>query len=132
NSVISFTFTMGLNLVLIPLYGLMGAAVVALVATITLNSLRLVQLYVMYRLQPYNITFLKPIIAGGLTLLAMYAGISTVGLEKNIFFLIVAAPILILIYAGLIFLLGLSAEDRTVLDRLQRRVVPRLPWRKNS
>lgn len=54
----------GLNLLLIPLLGLTGAAVSSAASLALLNLLRYLFLYVKYRLQPYNIRFVYVILIG--------------------------------------------------------------------
>ena len=54
----------GLNLVLIPLYGLTGAAISSAAALGFLNLLRYLFLYIKYDLQPYNLRFIYVILIG--------------------------------------------------------------------
>jgi O-antigen/teichoic acid export membrane protein len=55
NSIILTALTLGLNFLLIPRWGLMGAATAALVARVTVNLLRLAEVFFLYRMLPYNV-----------------------------------------------------------------------------
>ncbi len=122
NSIATFALSVGLSLLLIPSYGLIGAAVAALAAELLVNLLRLAEVFLLFRLLPYNRSFIKPITAG----LAGAAAALGVGrlLPGGASFLSVAIIVLLLLatYAGVLLLLGLSEEDRAVLARLRGRV----------
>jgi O-antigen/teichoic acid export membrane protein len=62
----------GLNLILIPRYGMTGAAISSAAALGILNLLRYLFLYFKYGLQPYNIRFVYVILIGALAYLIAY------------------------------------------------------------
>jgi O-antigen/teichoic acid export membrane protein len=127
NSIIRLGISLGLSALLIPPWGVMGAATSALVAVGTINLLRMIQVYSLFRLLPYDASFAKPILAGlvaiGLAklgqLLPAPSGIST----------FIQIVVLFAVYAGAILRLGLSPEDRMVLARLRTRLGSRLARR---
>jgi O-antigen/teichoic acid export membrane protein len=121
NSVIYLVLNIALDVALIPLWGITGAALAVTLADLSINSLRTLQVYLLLRIWPYDWTFLKPaaaaLLATGVTLLVRS------GLASIPWLLQLAAGALVLVglYAAAIVLLGLSQEDHLVLDRLWAR-----------
>ncbi len=72
NSIIITTINIVLNIILIPKYGIEGAAYATMTSFITVGILRSFETYFLVNLHPYNIKLMKPILAG---LAAAYAGI---------------------------------------------------------
>jgi O-antigen/teichoic acid export membrane protein len=121
NSIVTTVLTLGLNILLIPRWGLMGAATAALAAAIIANLLRLFEVYLLFRLLPYNLSFAKPVVAGLAALAAAWAAHQLFATEANLIYAFMNMTLLLTIYVGLILLLGLSQEDRAILARLRRR-----------
>jgi O-antigen/teichoic acid export membrane protein len=122
NSLITFGLTLGLNFLLIPRWNLVGAAIAALASAAVVNLLRLLEVYILFRMHPYNSSFLKPVSAGLVTLIV--AGglrwLSPSGL--NLVYVVIGMVVMLVVYSGMILVLGLSPEDHMVLSRLRRRV----------
>jgi O-antigen/teichoic acid export membrane protein len=122
NSLVTFASTIGLNLLLIPRWGLMGAAVAALSAAAIVNLLRLLEVYILFRLLPYTLSFIKPITAG-LVALTITWGLRSLSLPgADLVHLAMSVTVLLTVYTGTIILLGLSQEDRAVLARVGQRI----------
>ncbi|GLI33414.1 hypothetical protein DAMNIGENAA_08470 [Desulforhabdus amnigena] len=62
NSIGLFFVNFTLNLILIPSLGCMGAAIATATSVIFSNILRLMQVYIFYKMQPYGINYLKTIV----------------------------------------------------------------------
>ena len=125
NSIISLVVGVGLDLLLIPKWGLVGAAVASALCVVVLNILRLIEVYLLFRIQPYNRSFLKPLCAALVaTVIVVIANIWVDNLP-SILQLIVGALLLWGAYAGFIFLLRLDDEDRMVLKRFWMRLTSR-------
>lgn len=122
NAIAVFGLLVGLNLLLIPRWGLVGAAVAAAIATTIRNLLPLAQVYVLYRMLPYNLSFLKPIAAGLAAWAAAWVVRRSFFSTESLLHTIVNVAILLAVYAGMILLLGLSEEDRAVLTRIGGRL----------
>jgi O-antigen/teichoic acid export membrane protein len=121
NSLVTFVLTLSLNIVLIPRWGLMGAAIASLASAVTINLLRLSQVFILFRLFPYNLSFAKPVAAGLVTVAIVWGIGQLFHTEANLVYTAMNTVLLFVVYAGMILLLGLSQEDRTVLARLRRR-----------
>jgi O-antigen/teichoic acid export membrane protein len=130
NSILRFILYLGLDFLLIPGWGLMGAAVAVLLGEIAINLLVLLQVYFLFRLQPYDRSTLKPIAA------SLGAGASTLVLrlwlpaEASVFYMVIQIAVLLGVYVGVTLLLGLSEQERTVLVRFYRRVRSMIPGKR--
>jgi O-antigen/teichoic acid export membrane protein len=72
NYVLLVLLTLVLSLYLIPSYGIIGAAIVVAVAEVVVNVVRLVEVFYLLKIHPYRWDFLKPIMAGLMTLGVVY------------------------------------------------------------
>jgi O-antigen/teichoic acid export membrane protein len=122
NSIIKVSLAISLNFLLIPRWGIVGAAMAALIHEFVSNILPLVQVWFLYRLQPYSNTLFKPIIAG-MSMLAAWA--LTRGLfpsEGNFLITILQILFLFAVYASVTFFLGFSVEEKALFNRFRRKV----------
>jgi O-antigen/teichoic acid export membrane protein len=122
NTIVRVALAILANFLLVPRWGITGAAMAALIHEFIANLLPLVQVWFLYRILPYSWAFLKPLTAG-----AVAAG---VGLLLRVWLPVTdqLIPILLQIlvvlgvYVLVIQLLGLSLEERQVVNRLRWRV----------
>jgi len=121
NSVVRLILFAVLDVLLIPRWGIVGAALAALIAESAVNVLRLVQVYILFRLLPYNRSFAKPIVAGVAALIGALVVGTRLPAEPNILVMAIYALIVLAVYGGMLLLLGLSPEERSMLARLRRR-----------
>ena len=125
NSITSLVVSLGLDVLLIPRWGIVGAALAVTLTTVLINTLRTIQVFLFLRLWPYNWSFLKPVmaalLAGGVTYFAnQWLSLLPMALRVGVGMLSLWS-----IYALVVLLSKLSAEDHLVLDRLWARVNPR-------
>lgn len=123
NSVMRLGMYLGFSVLLIPRWGIVGAAAAVLASEGIINLTRLVQVYILFRLLPYNRTFLKPIAAGLVTLVV--AGIMSRWLlvEANpLVQLAIYGLIILAVYVGVFLVLGLPPEEQAVWKRVHRRI----------
>lgn len=122
NSIITVIVTLVLYTLLIPKWGMVGAAAATGLAIAIVNIINTVQVYRLLGLWAYNRDFIKPIIAG------IAAFLVTLFLDRVLLtgtHLVVAIPkigFFWLSYAGFTLLLGLTEEDKVVLGRFQTRL----------
>lgn len=121
NSVGRLVLHLGLNLLLIPPWGIIGAAVSVLVTEGLINLVRLLEVYILMKLLPYNRSFFKPVVAGVAALAGvMFAGQWLPG-EANLLYTALLTLLLVTIYGCVILLLGLSPLERSMLASVGRR-----------
>lgn len=107
----------GLNLWLIPLYGIIGAAIATGLSTALTNIVRLAEVRILVGIQPYTRKLLKPLLAGGLVApLVIVAAEASPGLRS---IELILSPF---VYIISLLVFGLEAEDKRVLKALYSRV----------
>ncbi|HSL46397.1 MAG TPA: flippase [Anaerolineales bacterium] len=125
NNIISVALSIGLNVVLIPRFGVVGAAISALVMFILLNTIRILQVYYLLRLVPYNRSILKPILAGLVTFVTIFTLNQWIPAGMNPLLVVTYVLVLVTMFAAMIWLMGLSAEDRMLLERVMQKTLKR-------
>lgn len=121
NTITSVVATIGLSFALVPTWGLMGAAIASLTAAVIINLLRLVEVFILFRLLPYDLNFLKPLTAGSVAFVVGWGINLLVPVGTNLVQLLLNILILLGAYVGVTLLLGLSREDYLILTRLRQR-----------
>ncbi len=100
---------------------LLGAAVASLIASAAVNLARLIEVWVLEGLIPYDKSFWKPVVAA----VAAYAGglamLAYLPFDDSFAVVVVQAVLVLALYGGLLLVFGLAPEDRLVIDRLMRR-----------
>jgi len=127
NSVVSLTLNLVLSILLIPDFGVVGVAVATAISVVIVNLLRLMQVFWLFRLLPYDITFVKPVLAGIVAMAVTWVTGNILFNNSGLFAVIFNIGLLLATFSGSILLLGLSQEDKVILqrfgNRLRRRTV---------
>jgi O-antigen/teichoic acid export membrane protein len=123
NSVTWFISIVGLNVLLIPRWGVMGTAVATFVSISIVNILRALEVWFLYHIHPYNLTFAKPLVAalstfGLMTLLNRWFSPG-----MNPIYVIIHIALLFVLYGGILFLMGFSPEERVIITRMYKRTI---------
>jgi O-antigen/teichoic acid export membrane protein len=126
NTAILFISSVALDWTLIPRFGLSGAAFAGAFTIVLVNILRVTEVWMLLRIHPFTLSFLKPIIAGlvgGAVVLGMRAFPGAAGPWNDL----MQGLVFVTIYCAMILLLRLEAEDLLVLRAIQRRISGRPP-----
>lgn len=121
NSIITLVLNIVLSLFFIPAWGVIGAALAIAICSILVNTLRLIQVYILLGLWPYDLSFLKPITAALVAAGFVYSVNLWLVIFPALIQLIAGASLIGVIFVVVIILLKLSEEDRLVLKRLSDR-----------
>lgn len=116
NIVIVTAMNVGLNLLLIPRYGLLGAAVATAVSVSLIDAVGLIEVRLLLKIHPYRRIFLKLLVAA----LAALAGnllLRWSTPELPVFAILGILVATYAVFAGLLALLGLERDDRLIIDR---------------
>ena len=109
-----------LNLLLIPPYGVLGAAIATGISIALINVTKLIEVYWLYKLHPYKASYWKPMVAGAVAVAFCF------GLRKFVEFtgwLQVGEVVLFgAVYGAAILILGLEVEDRIIVGAIKRRL----------
>lgn len=125
NAITRLVLSLVLSFLLIPPWGVVGAAAATLIVVAFVNLLRLLQVFFLFRYLPYNKSFAKPLAAGVATLSVVLLVSRWFPDQGGIASTASQVVILFVVYTATILLLGLSAEDRAVLGHLRKRMSPR-------
>ena len=121
NSIINLLSTICLDLLLIPRWGIIGAAVAATLGVVLINTLRTVQVHRLLRFWPYNLGFFKPLAAALIAFGAAHL-VNQGTVFMPVLWQVIAGTIVLWgIYVLVIALLGLSEEDHLILDKAWSR-----------
>ncbi len=108
-----------INIYLIPKLGLIGAAWGTAISLIILCIVRIIQIWIYYKIQPFGFNILKAILSG-IILYVMSIFLSTYLNQINYFLnLCITFSILIIIYMLLLFIFKLEREDIEVIDSIK-------------
>jgi len=120
-SLVVFTLNIVLNYVLIPIYGIEGAAFASLISIGITNLLRLFILYRRLEFLPYNKNYLPVIISAVIAFVVSYVFNSFMEVHYLIR-IIMVGTIFTGIAIGLNFKLGIEEEDRMILERVKSKL----------
>jgi len=123
NSALHFALQIGLCLLLIPGYGVFGAAVAKTVSIAFLRVIRLIQVYLIFKFHPFQVKILKPIAADAIALLLLVLMKGFIQWGKPVFFLFLGAMVFITAYGIILFLFGFDEEDTMFLNRIRFKLV---------
>lgn len=123
NSFIMLATSIGLDFLLIPRYGIVGAAI-AMATSISVGGLAgLIEIYILYRLQPFRLDHFKYLVVtltAGTILYALRLKFT----ELNIFQLVVLITLLSILYsAGFYLTRSLDAVDYEVFNRVKLKFI---------
>ncbi len=121
NSVTRLVIFLTLDVLLIPRWGVIGAATAALVGEASVNLLRLAQVYYLFRLLPYSRDFLKPLAAALAALLVALAVGRWLPPGESLINAAAGAIALVAVYGVLVLRLGFSPEERAMALAARRR-----------
>ncbi len=118
NSGLLLLFDIGLSLWLVPSYGLLGMAVAQTVSVATVNLLRLLEVGVILKMVPYDRRFLRPLLAGLLSI-GLFAAITRLWtFASSAGGLLLTVLLVDVVYLGLVGSVVLDAEDRGIIGQL--------------
>lgn len=120
NSVVWVSMIIGLNAFLIPRWGVVGAAAAVFGGISIINILRVIEIWILMRLLPYDRTFLKPIIAGLSSFISAKL-LNFVLPATNIWNFILHGLLVLGVYIGFLWIMGIAPEDKTVILRILKR-----------
>ncbi len=117
----ALALNIALNVWLIPDHGILGAAVAWQVSLIALNAVRILEVWVLLRMLPVNLSVAKGLLAGAASLVAC---IVVRDVLPSPFDSILGIATAVFVYVGVLVALGFAAEDRVILRELLRPTAP--------
>ncbi len=124
NNVMVFVLILTLNYLLIPKYGLLGAAASLAVALSLVNVVRLVEVYLILKIHPYRKAYLKPLLAGAaaLSVSLVLKYLTPSGGGRALLTLAGYSGLIVLTYFGTLLLLGFDDEEKFIFGRMKAKM----------
>ena len=123
NAVIAAIVNLFLNYLLIPRFGITGAALATGASLIILNILALLEVWVILKIHPYSSKFIKPVIAGLIAFMFYFIISKALAMPVNSLagfaFSVVS---FVFIYILSIWFLKLDEDDKIVSDILRSKM----------
>lgn len=118
NHLIGLLLNFFLNFLLIPKYGILGAAIAISASIISLDIMRLVETYYFMKIHPYDRSYLKSLLAGALSFILIQLSPILISPVPEI----VGILIFLISYSGTIYVLKFNKEDLFLLNQFRRKV----------
>ena len=116
NTGAAFALNVALNALLVPRYGIDGAAVATFLSLATFQLMALVQTRLTLGMHPYSLGYLKPLVVGVAAFLAIAAIKAAVGPLPYLLAIVLYATAYAVIYFGLLAVAGIERQDKLVVD----------------
>ena len=126
NTLTAFIASVLLNYLLIPPYGIFGAAVAYAITFGILNFVGLIEVYCLMKIHPYDLSYYKPFLATLILTLSGYLFKQNIGVN-SLWFLILLAVCFVCFYVLILRLFGFEKEDEIVFNKLKEKFVKFLP-----
>jgi O-antigen/teichoic acid export membrane protein len=118
NNIVALALNIGLNIWLIPRYGIVGAGVAWASSLIVINLSRVVQVYVTMGMLPFDRGMAKGVVAAAAALpVGWLIRSGTSGWST----LVAGFISVTIVYAGVCFVLGVDSQDRLLWNSVTRR-----------
>lgn len=112
NSIGLLSINIVLNLILIPRYGMLGAAIATSTSIILINLLRILEVYALFKIHPFSLSYLKPFASLVISLLAAAGAMHLTNITNNL----ILFGVFTLAYLVSVFVLGISQEERYMIS----------------
>jgi O-antigen/teichoic acid export membrane protein len=122
NSVVYLGTALVLDVTLIPKHESFGAAVAAVAAIALVSGLRLIELYWLFRMHPFDRSLLKPVGATVAAAASGYAASQALASPSPIAEPLIGIGVIIVVYCAVLLALGIPESDRMVLERVLGRL----------
>ena len=123
NGIVLALLNIGLDVWLIPIYGMVGAAIATSLALILIHIARLTEVAVIFKMIPYDARYIKPIIA------AITSALVAITMKTNFTdwpsWLVIFTTFFTLstIYTAVLHWMGLDQEDKIVLKAIKMKIL---------
>ncbi len=124
SNVVVFILNITLNLLLIPKYGIEGAAIATAVSISTMNIVRLLAVRFIMHIHPYKLSFYKPLLAGIIPSVVLFVGSRLIGAELSIFALLLLSAFFLAFYLFCLNVFGIELEDGLII----KSAIDKLPF----
>lgn len=117
-----------LNYLLIPKFGVLGAAIGTGISLVILNLLRLTEVFYLMKIHPYRFDYLKPLLAGLISITTVFFIQNNFSDMGNIILLVLFTGFFCS-YLLLLYLFKLSEEELYIKNILSNKLTSLVKWR---
>lgn len=104
------------NILLVPLYGALGAGIATAAAIVLMNAITLLYVRRLLGFWPYSRSYVKPAVAGIIATAGVYIVKLVLPFSPGIHILLICGPLFLIGFMALVLIFGLSASDRQLLE----------------
>ncbi len=122
NNLLSWIISLVICVILIPRWGIPGAAIANASAAASVNILRALEVYWLMKVHPYSLNFFKLGVASSIACLLTLLGFNLAPLGSGIASVIVWTLVLITLYGASIILMGIDKDDSAMLSQLRAKL----------
>ena len=130
NVLVALAVNIIMNIILIPQYGIVGAALATSIALLIISCLRFFENYYILNLNIFSLKLIKPIISAaltiGLTILSKKYFLSLLDYSSSLLnlalFLLLSIIIIFFGYFSFYMFLGIEKEDKDMIDSLKKKI----------
>ncbi len=134
NTLATVIINISLNYLLIPTYGGFGAAVATAISVGGINLVRLVEVYFLYKIQPYNMGYIQGVVCGSIAGIALYLIDNYVIIDDYLLInnYLLNHPVLVrlvsnsfvvsVIFVVSFIIKGIYDEDRLIFNTIARKI----------
>ncbi len=123
NTVTTLLMNIVLNIILIPKHGIIGAAVATAVSISLINILSVAEVYIIYRIHPYRLDFLKSLAGSALPIAVLCIAKNTILTNVNyLLSLVLGSLTYIGLYGLILYLLGINEEEKSILGTIKAKL----------
>jgi O-antigen/teichoic acid export membrane protein len=119
NALIAATVNIALNVLLIPRFGIIGAAYATLISIVLIGIIRLVEIWYLVKLFPFHWKLIKPLVAGGIAGIVLRLVAPTIMPFHTIVTLLLAGAVTFTTFALVLWVMRLDDDDREVWKALR-------------
>ncbi len=110
-----------LNYLLIPKYGILGAAIATGISLVLMTFARIIQVYYLMAIHPFKIDLWKPLTAGSISMLIIFSLYTIFGIKANTSMIILLSAFF-LMYYSLLYVFKLSEEDMYMKAIIEKKI----------
>lgn len=111
-----------LNILLIPKYGIIGAAFATSISIGLASTIAILQVYYFLKMHPYRMDFFKPLISGTVSLAGLFILKKLEFLKMTFLHTLIGIMVFLLLYGILLFLFGFREEEKIVLKKIKTKL----------
>jgi len=120
NTFCMLLLNIALNVWLIQVYGVVGAAIAAGLSIGLINIVKLIEVKILFGFQPYDRKYIKPIFVAGGIFVPSFLCFNRISLGGTLWLFWGTA--IIFVYIGALFLLGIEQEDKSILEAMKKKL----------